>query len=547
MQAPGLAAEGAAGSHHAVAGDEDRERERQGQPPPLPWPFGRRASRRSGARRRSDTVKIFLDGCNVRSRPLVWLMWYRRSLLWVEYRRSGRRVREDMNRKTSTLGAILTTVLLIAGSAGPGAAAGTGPIPVCSVQGQDDKCEETAADVAAEHERRALVATSPDGSIVFVTGRHSESNYEIGAYDAMTGETRWVARHGTSGGLPTDIEPLPDGRHVVVTSISPRHRAREANVVAFSVATGDIAWKSRFGTGDSGDKPREVVARKDGRVLFVAGETPEATGTDSNLLLTSYRAATGQPLGRLVYDGPRGLHDLLPRITFSRSQGTLFLQALVDIAVDDTGRRSVLLALNPDPRRPRVRWEVVLRRTDPAGSSIADLRNTVRLTGYGGRAGSRLATVAFDVSSGERLWRTFYPVAGTARTFVVDEGRRAVLAAGPGADGKSSFAAAYRWRSSRELWAVEDETILDDMILAPGRDDRIYLSGTAGPPCEVVTIAFDTSSRSRRWIARYESPTSDLGCNHPIALDAAAERVSVVTAPAEPSDGYVTSITYRDS
>ncbi|MDP9067078.1 MAG: PQQ-like beta-propeller repeat protein [Actinomycetota bacterium] len=450
-----------------------------------------------------------------------------------------------MNRKASTLGAILAMVLLVSGSAGPGAAAGTAPVPVCVVEGQDDKCEETAADVAAQLEQREVVATSPDGSIVFVAGRHSEANYEIGAYDARTGESRWVGRHGTSGGLPTDIEPLPDGRHVVVTSISARQRPREANVVAFSVATGAVVWKSRLGTGGTGDKPRQVLARGDGRILFVAGETPEPTGFDSDVFLTSYRAATGDRLARLVYDGPRGLHDLLPRIAFSHSERTLFVKALVDIDIDDSGIRTVLLAVNPDPRRPSLRWEAVLRRTAPAGP-ITDVGETVAVTGYGGREGGRLATVAFDVSSGERLWKTFYPVAGTPRTFVVDEERRAVLVAGHSEDGESSFAAAYRWRSGRELWTVEDETILDDMVLAPARNDRIYLSGTAEPPCELVTIALDKPSRSRRWIARYESPASDLGCNREITLDAAAEQISVLAAPEEPRDGYVSAITYRD-
>jgi DNA-binding beta-propeller fold protein YncE len=68
---------------------------------------------------------------------------------------------------------------------------------------------------------------APDGSKVFVTGNSNgdgeESNYSTVAYDASTGATVWVRAYtgpGKQSDLPYVVAVSPDGSRVFVTGFS---------------------------------------------------------------------------------------------------------------------------------------------------------------------------------------------------------------------------------------------------------------------------------------------------------------------------------------
>ena len=124
----------------------------------------------------------------------------------------------------------------------------------------------------AERSGGRAVATSPDGSLVFVTASGSDL-----AYDAATGTLRWEAPNGTSGASgavaigtsPSDsmvvsagAASFPDGERIL---------SDEIVVTARDPATGLERWQARHRAANNEAYTASALAVGDER-LFVAGQ-----------------------------------------------------------------------------------------------------------------------------------------------------------------------------------------------------------------------------------------------------------------------------------
>ena len=149
-----------------------------------------------------------------------------------------------------------------------------------------------------------LVAVSPDGGSVFVSGESvgsgTSNDYATLAYDAASGEQRWVARYdgpAHSEDLAEGLGVSPDGGSVFVTGSSygvgsPQDYA----TVAYDAATGEQKWEARYdGPVNGADLATALATSPDGLVVFVTGYSEGQTQFD--LATIGYNSATGHQRG----------------------------------------------------------------------------------------------------------------------------------------------------------------------------------------------------------------------------------------------------------
>ncbi|MHB1432531.1 MAG: beta-propeller fold lactonase family protein [Streptosporangiaceae bacterium] len=87
------------------------------------------------------------------------------------------------------------------------------------------------------------IAASPDGKVVFVTGRsegaNNTSDYGTVAYDSGTGAQLWASRFSRlGGGIPRALAVSPGGGTVYVTGQAAGSRSLDYVTVAYDAATG---------------------------------------------------------------------------------------------------------------------------------------------------------------------------------------------------------------------------------------------------------------------------------------------------------------------
>jgi PQQ-like domain/Dockerin type I domain len=172
------------------------------------------------------------------------------------------------------------------------------------------------------------LATSPDGSLVFVTGESAgaggAADYATLCYDAVTGTQRWVARYD-NGDLdePLYLSVSPTGDRVAVTgfSVNPVEGIgftplRDAATIVYDAATGVQIWLARHSEIDGAAASRVAFSR-DGARLYVSGlENGNVAGVGvggtgvqeghSPALAIAYDATTGTEIWATHYSGPAG-------------------------------------------------------------------------------------------------------------------------------------------------------------------------------------------------------------------------------------------------
>ncbi|HYT30105.1 MAG TPA: PQQ-binding-like beta-propeller repeat protein [Actinomycetota bacterium] len=159
------------------------------------------------------------------------------------------------------------------------------------------------------------LAVSRDGSEVFVTGwstgASSGLDYATVAYDAATGAALWVQRLSGPGQFDDralSVAVAPDGSSVVVTGSSYLTASgQDAVTVAYDAATGNARWVRRYNGPASGiDLTDSVTIGPDGTKAFVTGYTFSGfrSGTAYDWVTLAYDMATGTPLWLRRYAGP---------------------------------------------------------------------------------------------------------------------------------------------------------------------------------------------------------------------------------------------------
>jgi len=163
---------------------------------------------------------------------------------------------------------------------------------------------------------RQLVV-SPAGDTVFVTGQSdggATAGYDAAtvAYNAATGETRWVKRYngplnGNDGANSVGISPAGDTVFVTGGSANGGLPPGEGFVtIAYDAATGSQLWVKRYngdGVTKRGGYAVSLAVSPGGGAVYVTGIGPATTSGD-DYVTAGYNAATGATLWTRRYNGP---------------------------------------------------------------------------------------------------------------------------------------------------------------------------------------------------------------------------------------------------
>jgi outer membrane protein assembly factor BamB len=254
------------------------------------------------------------------------------------------------------------------------------------------------------------LAVSPDGTMVFVTGRSagvaSGWDYATVAYSTASGKRLWVMRYtgpGNGYDAASSVAVGPGGSRVIVTGTSTGATSGgDYATVAYSSATGKQLWASRYnGRGAAGDAASSVAVGHGGGTVFVTGTGSGAAAT------VAYSSATGKQLWVSRYAGPASTGAAAVKVVAGPSGNAVFVTGFTVTPVNDdyvtirynafTGARAWAKRYNGPASRVDNATAMTL---SPSGATVY----VTGLSSGGSATGGDYATIAYGAVTGKQLW-----------------------------------------------------------------------------------------------------------------------------------------------
>ena len=354
-------------------------------------------------------------------------------------------------------------------------------------------------------------------------------DYGTVAYDAATGVVRWARRYNGPPSDPdlgsvseaNDIEVSPDGSRVFVTGVSDKTTDQDYATIAYDTSSGATLWTKRYDGPASGDVAYALGVSPNGAKVFVTGWSHGST-TNRDYSTVAYAASDGARSWVQRYDTVGD--DVATALGVSPDGSTIFVSGYSRLPSASYDYATVAY----DAGTGAQRW--VRRYNDPIGSAdqasavgVSPDSSTVFVTGYSYQSTTEhdYTTIAYDAMTGARRWLKLYDGPGGATDFAT------ALAVSP--DGSSVFVTgqdysyatgydygtvAYDASTGARLWAkryagtgsTRDEA--SDVGVTPDGSIVIvtgysYRSTTSN---DYTTIAYDAGSGSTLWSKRYDGP-----------------------------------------
>jgi hypothetical protein len=338
------------------------------------------------------------------------------------------------------------------------------------------------------------VATSPDGTTVFVTGVTRDtatlSDYTTVAYDTSTGAQLWVAFfRGKNDDSANSVAVSADGTKVLVTGYSQGPTTLDYLTIAYDASTGAPLWTDRLRAGDI---PYSVAISLDGSEVFVTGNSDTGV-TGSDYLTVAYDASTGTGLWVARYNGRRDGQDYASAVAVS-PDGTRVVVSGSSVGPSATFD-SVTVAYDSSTGH-----ELWADRSNGPGDgddggqdlSISPDGATVFVTGrsWGGTGWYDYVTAAYDAATGARLWGRRYNGPGNRNDVPFSD------AVSP--DGSEVFVTGLSW-------------------------------GATSRP-DYGTVAYEASTGAQLWASRYNGTGRGADLAHALAVSPDGSKVFVTGA-----------------
>ena len=351
----------------------------------------------------------------------------------------------------------------------------------------------------------SALVVSPDGTTVFVTGTTNDG-YGTVAYDATTGSKEWAKSYdgGAAFSVAYSIAVMPNGKRVFVTGVS----GSDCATVAYRASSGAELWAKRYAncTGYA------VAASPDGTKVFVTGQSFSTTTGKNGYVTIAYATTTGERLWLKRYYGPFGFFDGPADALAVSPDGTkVFVTGAVqtDPSMGIGDAATVAYNASTGEKLWAKRYDGPSGGDDGARSIAVSPDGTkVFVTGFSSDLASRegdYVTVAYRASTGEELWAKRYdgPANGDdgAWSMAVSPGGKKVFVTGgsAGSTTDSDYATvAYNASTGVRLWAkryngpTDGQDIGRSVAVSPD-GTNVFVTGssvTGGATIDGVTIAY---------------------------------------------------------
>jgi hypothetical protein len=294
------------------------------------------------------------------------------------------------------------------------------------------------------------LGVSPDGTAVFVTGYSDPSasgyhyDYATVAYDASTGAKLWVKRYTRPGDgldIARALGVSHDGSEVFVTGYSDGSTSGDDYhyaTVAYDASTGAKQWVKRYNGPGNDSEAFALAVSPDGSAVFVTGDSSGSTsGFDPDYVTVAYAPSTGAKLWVKRYNGPEDYIDYARALGVSPDGSEVFVTGSSQGPTGGGHYATVAY----DASTGATLWERRYNRpgnySEASALGVSPDGSEVFVTGYtfGPTTLPDYATVAYDASTGAKLWSTRY--------YGPDNGYDIPNALGVSPDGSKVFVTGY--------------------------------------------------------------------------------------------------------
>lgn len=276
------------------------------------------------------------------------------------------------------------------------------------------------------------VVVSPDGSRVYALvssiGLGTSYDYAVLAYDSVTGSRLWESRYnGPENGSdsPARFALSPDGSRLYVTGTSWGNWSTQSDIVTLALdsASGSVLWTQRFSRlswyGSTNEGACCLAVSPDGSRVFVAG------ASNDDYAVLAYEASTGVQIWSSFYTKPNWYewYDDIPTGLAVAGGGSLVVVTgwswqssewqycfenddFATVAFDAATGAQAWVSLHGSPGNRSDRAFSIA--TSPDGETLF----VAGITSYGacnGNPDAAYALVAYDVSTGQKLWTLSKP------------------------------------------------------------------------------------------------------------------------------------------
>jgi PQQ-like domain len=252
------------------------------------------------------------------------------------------------------------------------------------------------------------VATSPDGSAVFVIGQSETADgaYATIAYNQETGATLWAQSEPP---CPTTCQFSPEALTVSMAgntlyatgySASLTGSGSDFYTVAFDTSAGAINWGQRTIIGDRLNTAYYIALSPDGSKVFVGGHSVSLGDCCNNGITIAYDAATGLELWNRRFSKRQFYWDAnVTGLTLSPGGSKVYIVGTTekDLFTPDSW------ALAYDANTGRTMWNT--RVAGRYASSIVASPDRSKVFIGDAPLGQQFSTVAFDATTGAIVWQ----------------------------------------------------------------------------------------------------------------------------------------------